>query len=294
MHGWRLTIVASCMASALVAGGCVTQGKYDRTVAAWSAAVRARDERMAALDAALAQARADSATRDRTIATLDTARSNAVRALDEATAIDAHLRDELRRLGRDVDSILAERGTLQHALDDARARLDELRAAQRAAERRAALFASLVERLRVPLDAHALAVAVRDGRIVVRIPVDALFDADGRALRPTARPLLHAVAVALVAIGDRRFEVGVHDDGTGADREGAWLSTAVRAVRVARALVDEGVPGRALSAAGYGDHDPLEVGDGADVHAHNRRVEIVLRPEPIELAPSPSPSASAS
>lgn len=54
------------------------------------------------------------------------------------TAINSKLRAELERLGKNVDEMVPEKGTLTRSLEDAKARLDDLRKAQAAAEARAA------------------------------------------------------------------------------------------------------------------------------------------------------------
>jgi chemotaxis protein MotB len=61
-------------------------------------------------------------------------------ALDDATALNQQLRQELERQGKNVDQLLSAKGALASSLEQARARLDELRRAQAAAEARAALF----------------------------------------------------------------------------------------------------------------------------------------------------------
>ena len=105
-----------------------------------------------AIHDAAAAARAAEATtqeRDANLSELSTTSAHNVQAqLDEATAINQQLRGELQRLGKDVDKILAERGTLAKALDDAKARLDELRKAQAAAESRTQLFRDLGRRFK--------------------------------------------------------------------------------------------------------------------------------------------------
>ena len=56
--------------------------------------------------------------------------------LDESTAIGQRLREELQRLGKNVDGLLSEKGTMSRSLEDAKQRLEELRKAQAATEAR--------------------------------------------------------------------------------------------------------------------------------------------------------------
>jgi chemotaxis protein MotB len=261
------------------ATGCVTQGTFDRAVAAGAASVRARDTRIAQIEAGLRDARAQLTARDAKIAEIDAARSNAIRALDEATAIDQHLREELTRLGR-----------------DARARLAELRAAQEAASRRTQTFAQLAGALRPRIDDGSLTVVLRHERVVVTIAGDLLFDSTKAELRPTAKTLLADVATALHALGDRRLEIGAYVDplpvaapvaaptmpattSPTPHLDDRWSFTAARAVAVIVALSDLGLPSAKLSATAFGTHDPIADNDTAEGRARNRRIEIALRPD---------------
>ncbi|MFI5301686.1 MAG: flagellar motor protein MotB [Polyangiales bacterium] len=278
--------------------GCVTQGTYDRAMAAAATSVRQRDDRIARIESGLAEAKMQIELRERKIAELDAARSNAVHALDEATAIDQHLREELTRLGRDVDKVLAEKGTMSKALDDARARLAELRAAQEAAARRTRTFAELASALRPRIDDGSLTVVLRHGRVVVTIVGDLLFEPGKTELRPTAKALIAEVAKSVHDLGDRSVEVGAHADealagAAKATRDDRWTFTTARAVAVVVALADSGLPAARLSATGFGTHDPVADNDTPEGRARNRRVEIALRPDLAEDAARPSMSAAA-
>ncbi len=55
-----------------------------------------------------------------------------------------------------------------------------------------------------------------------------------------------------------------------------WELSTARAISVVRYLVSRGVPPERLVAAGYGEFQPLEAGDGEDVRRRNRRIELKL------------------
>lgn len=55
-----------------------------------------------------------------------------------------------------------------------------------------------------------------------------------------------------------------------------WDLSAARAISVVQLLIDEGVSPDRLVAAGYGEFQPLEVGDTPEVYARNRRIELKL------------------
>jgi chemotaxis protein MotB len=232
-------------------------------------------------------AAADGATqeRDAKLSELSTSSHNVQAQLDEATAMNQQLRGELSRLGQDVDKILADRGTLSKALEDAKLRLEELRKAQAAAEERAQLFRDFAQRFKGLGDAGQLRIESRRGRLVMNVSGDALFDVGRADLRTAGRGTLMEIARALQTTSPpksgRRFLVTAHVDADSAKAhhlKSAWELTAARAVRVVEYLVSLRVPAESLIAAAAGAFDPLVTDVSADARAKNRRIEIALLP----------------
>lgn len=194
-----LAIVASAAST-----GCVSQIIYDREVAAATQAKADADAKqkddaaqLAALQEQLTAAQAMTQDRDQKISDLTTASHNVQAQLDEATAMNQQLRGELERLGKDVDKILADRGTLSKALDDAKNRLEELRKAQAAAETRTQLFQDLGRRFQTLANAGQLRVESRGARVVLDVKGDLLFDAGHADLRPAGKGVLMEIARAM-------------------------------------------------------------------------------------------------
>ena len=77
--------------------------------------------------------------------------------------------EPLTESGKNVDSMLQEKGTLTKALDDTKARLEELRKAQAAAEARAQLFQQFVQKFKSMIDAGQLKITTRNGRLVLQL-----------------------------------------------------------------------------------------------------------------------------
>ena len=231
--------------------------------------------------------------RDGRLDELSTAVHNMQAQLDEATAINQELRAALERMGKDADKLLAERGTLSKALDDAKARLEELRRAQAAAEARTALFRDFGQRFKALIDAGQLRVESRRGQLVMNVSGDLLFDAGRAEVRSVGKGLLMEIAHALTtttsaAAAGRRFLVTAHVDDEplkGKHYKTTWELTAARAAAVVDALVSLGVPAASLTAAGAGSFDPLAPNDSADSRTKNRRVEIALQPSQDETQP---------
>jgi chemotaxis protein MotB len=286
--------------------GCVSSGKYDSALAdAAKAQAQLRQERAAETTRAAADRKELAALREQvaavrlanqqTLGELNDMRAratNCAKGLDETTALNAGLRKELERLGKDVDQLLSAKGTLASSLDQARARLDELRGAQAAAESRAALFRDVALRLKRMLDAGDLQIALRSGRMVLILPNDVLFDSGKAELKPRGKETLAGVAEVLATLDKRRFQVAGHTDDDPIRYSGFpsnWELSTARALAVVNLLVKSGMRPETLSAAGYGQFDPVQANDSADNKAKNRRTEITLQPNIDELVALPSP-----
>ncbi len=55
-----------------------------------------------------------------------------------------------------------------------------------------------------------------------------------------------------------------------------WDLSAARAIAVVRYLQSKGLPPEHLLAAGFGEYQPLDLGDNEDAFKHNRRIELKL------------------
>ena len=119
---------------------------------------------------------------------------NALEALrkkyDTAAATIGELKQRLQQLGQNVDQLASERGKLAAGLEDAEKRLDELRRQKAAAEARAATFRSLVDKLRSMIDAGQLKVTIRNGRMLIVLPNDVLFDSGRIDLKAAGKTTL--------------------------------------------------------------------------------------------------------
>jgi chemotaxis protein MotB len=280
----------------LGSSGCIVLKKdYDQCVtdaAGYRAAAEAKQKEDAAAALALQErlTAAESATQDRDskLADLSTSAHNMQAQLDEATAINQQLRGELQRLGKDVDKILADKGTLSKALDDAKARLDELRKAQAAAEARVMLFKDFGQRFKALVDAGQLRIEQRRGQLVLEVTGDLLFEPGHAEVRTAGKGVLLEVARALqtASPATRRFLVTDHVDEEAPSKarhaKSALELTAERAVAVVELFASVGVPAGSLTAAAAGSSDPLVANDSAADRARNRRLEIALLPGPDE------------
>jgi len=284
----------------IVSIGCVSKDKFDSALQdaqSAHAAVAGCQDREKAQEAELARLRDELNTAqtrmqecEQKLSDASTAAHNVQAQLDEATAINAKLRAELERLGKNVDQMLQEKGTLSKALDDAKTRLEELRKAQAAAEARAQLFQQFVQKFKKMIDAGELKIVTRNGRLVLQLSNDVLFDSGQTVLKPAGKDALVQIAQVLKTVAGRKFQVAGNTDDVPiqtARFPSNWELSTARAVEVVKLLVAKGVDPKSLSAAGYGEFDPVASNDVPDGRAKNRRIEITLQPNLDELVAAP-------
>jgi chemotaxis protein MotB len=246
------------------------------------------------LDAELAKLAAELHERDARLADLSVARANDAKKIDDLVALNGELSQRLRAAGQSVEALASERGTLAGALAETRARLDELRRQQAAAEARAAQFRELAARFQKLIDAGQLKVTMRGGRMVVELRNDVLFDSGRTEVRELGKKTLREVAAVLRTMPKRRFQVAGHTDDVAiqtARFPSNWELSAARGVEVVKLLVAAGMDPRNVSAAGFGEFAPIDTNVSPEGRARNRRIEITLVPDLEELV-APARSGS--
>ncbi len=238
--------------------------------------------------------------RDLRLADLGVQRANDAKRIDDLIALNNELSQRLKAVGQSIETLSGEKGTLSKALAETRARLEELRRQQAAAEARAAEFRSLIARFQKLVDAGQLKVIMRGGRMLLELSNDVLFDSGRTDLKDVGKKTLGEVAQILRTMPERRFQVAGHTDNVKIQTPrfpSNWELSTARAVEVVKLLVDSSMDARNLSAAGYGEFAPVESNDAPEGRAKNRRIEIALVPNLEELvgmpgieAPPPPPA----
>ena len=287
--------------AALGSGACVPTGKYDAAVKdardAHSADQQHQEEltkaqaEVARLNGAITELQGRIADREAALATVQGSARDLQRKIDDAIAENKELRAELQKLGKNADALLAEKGSLSGALADAKARLEELRKAQAASDARAALFRQLALKFQKMIDAGQLKVVLRNGRMVLQLSNDVLFDSGKTVVKPDGKQALAQVATVLRTLTDRHFQVAGDTDNKPIDTAqfpSNWELSTRRAVEVVRFLVAQQMRPELLSAAGYGEFDPIAGNDTPEGRAKNRRIEISLQPNIDELVSLPT------
>jgi chemotaxis protein MotB len=273
-----------------LSSGCVTSGTFDKKVAELQQVTADHDkaaaERESVLKARIAELEKQNAELDARLKSTQAERDAVQKSLDDTTALAGELKNRLEKLGQNVEKLASEKGALARTLDDAKARLEELRKQKLAADARAATFRNLVEKLRSMIDAGQLKVVIRDGRMLIALESDVLFDSGKTDLKPAGEAALAKVAQVLASITDRKYQVAGHTDDVPihtARFPSNWELSTARAVQVVKFLIANGMRPQQVSAAGFGEFDPVAPNDSAEHRAQNRRIEIVLQPNLSDL-----------
>lgn len=213
----------------------------------------------------------------------DKAEADYADALEEIEA----LRAQLAERGVNLDSLNASLVSQQKALLEYQNRMKRLDLVRQRFER---LRQKLKELTRLGIN-----VDVRDNRMVIQLPGDVLFDSGREELREGGKQIVLQVANVIAADDDlvkRQFQVAGHTDNRplkGSPYKDNWGLSAMRARSVLRLLTDPveegggGLPRPNWSAAGYGSTAPVASNESERGRAKNRRVELVVQPDVIEM-----------
>lgn len=261
---WRLVGAAALVAVTI---GC---GHSEEE---WGAKVRENDDLKTRLDTEQAQARK--------------ARAD----FDESTAKIEQLKQQLKTAGVDVSNLNANLETQARAIEEYRRHGEQVDASRRRLE--------LLRSKLSPFAKQGVAVTVRNNRLLVQLPGDALFDAGHETLKSDGRDLVLKVAEVIrsdPSLSARAFQVAGHVDAApagGRFKDGFGFSV-MRAREVLALLLLPGDKGGGglnpsrWSAAGYGEVDPVKSNDTPEGKQANRRIEIVIVPaveEVLDLKP---------
>ena len=199
------------------------------------------------------------------------------------------LEKEVEKKGGDLQAVRGELGERAAALASAKtelaattAEVEQLRRLRAEAEKEAAQFKAIAERLKSMIDSGRLQVVMRKGRINLKLPDNVLFPSGKKDLKKEGTAALLEVAAVLREVADRDFLIAGHTDNVKLKKGGRfkdnWELSTARAVTVVKLLVDNGVAPESLAAAGFGEFDPIAPNETPEGQAQNRRLEIILLP----------------
>lgn len=254
---------------------CVTKAKYT------------------ALQAELDRVQQELQARDADIAELEAAVKKEV---DKVVALEAQLvaaRDEHQRLEAqiakgegDMATLLKDRSRLKESIDEMSKALADSRRRRAEAEKRVAEYRDMLMRFKGLIEAGKLDVRIVDGRMVLALPMDILFNSGSSRLSEEGKKALTEVGAVLATIAERRFQVEGHTDNVPIHNEyyaNNWELASARALAVVKTLRESGVAPQQLSAASFGEFKPAADNTSDQGKARNRRIEIVIVPDLTNL-----------
>jgi len=252
-------------------------------------------ERRAALEReAKARADADAEVKrrqeaDQARAAAEAAKAEAVRMKQEAEqasqdAVRQRQEAEEARAAAQQQQQVAQAAAEQAARDRAAA-VSQQRAAEAETEK-ARQAAAQAEAEKAQLRAQLLSqlnsiLQTRDSArgLIVNMS-DVLFDTGSYTLKPGAREKLAKISGIVLAHPGLNLQIEGHTDSVGTDEFNQQLSER-RADSVRDFLAEQGVPGSAISARGFGKAQPVASNDTAEGRQRNRRVELVVNGDAI-------------
>ncbi|HEX4449598.1 MAG TPA: OmpA family protein [Kofleriaceae bacterium] len=189
---------------------------------------------------------------------------------DKAMAERDMGKTQSQMLNSDERKLREQREQIAHERDDL----------AKAQQETAAEHAARVEAEKKAADAmdalsKSLAVKKEDRGTVITLSGGVVFATGKADILPGAQTQLNQVADALKTQAEHHFLVGGHTDNQGNDSINDDLSTR-RANAVRDYLIVHGVSANAITAQGFGSHQPVGDNHSPEGRAMNRRVEIIV------------------
>jgi chemotaxis protein MotB len=278
MRHWVLVCTA-------LLAGCVTRGKYDELKQLYDDAQAQLGQRQTQIGELNQQVAAEQAKVKALETEIATARQQLAELTEARAAKEAELatlQAEQTKLNDELANLLKDRSALKESTDRLQQALLELNKRKVEAEKRVAEFKALLAKFKNLIDAGKLQVKLIDGRMVLVLPTDVLFDSGSAKLSKDGTEAIRDVTTVLKTLRDKRFQVEGHTDNVPiktAQYPSNWELSAARALGVVKAMTEAGMPPQALSAAGYGEFHPAARNDSDAHKRENRRIEIVLVPD---------------
>lgn len=217
-------------------------------------------------------------------------------ALDEEKQLSQRALSQVELLNQQISALRRQIGALEDALDasENRDRESQTKISDLGKRLNVALAQRVQELNRYRSDFFGRLREILSDRQDIRIVGDrfvfqseVLFSSGGAALNPAGQEAMLKVGQALLQIGNEIpddigwvLRVDGHTDdvplsGSGAIKDN-WELSQARALSVVKYFISQGIPAQRLVAAGFGEFQPLELGDSDEARSKNRRIELKL------------------
>ena len=286
MHSLRNALLLSL---ALIASGCVTTGTFNEKVAELN---KRNDEMMQKANTEEAANKQKIEETQKQVADTQAQLKDTQGKLAAASAsrddLSKKLDDAMQKHTGEKSELFQNLAKAKQQLDAAGKQLEEVNRQKAAAEARAATYSDLTKKLRAMTDSGKLTVKIREGRMLIALPNDVLFQSGKATLKQEGKDALAQLSQVLKSFTDRKFQIAGHtdDDPIKTPRfPSNWELSTARAVDVTRFIIEQGMDPKQVSAVGYGEFDPVVSNDSPEHKGQNRRIEIALQPNLSDLPP---------
>lgn len=256
---------------ALSTTGCVSQGKFDAKALEAENFAKGLNDEKGAREAAEAKVK----ELEEKIAELE----------QEREALNTRLGTAESRLtaGAAERRALEEKNAQLAALNDELARnTKKLAQAKEELEKRSSEYENLAQSLKQEISDGKIQLSELKGKMTVQLKDKILFASGSARVGKEGEDALKKIADALKTVQGKIIRVEGHTDDVptgGGQFPSNWELSLARAMAVVRSLQNAGVDPTFLSAAGYGQYQPIAANDSAENRSLNRRIEIVLAPK---------------
>ena len=145
-------------------------------------------------------------------------------------------------------------------------------------------YEELLAEMKGEIEQGQIAITELQGKLTVDVLDKILFDSGQAEVKPEGLAVLKRVVEILMTVTDKVIRIEGHTDnipiaGSLAKRYPTnWELSAARALNVTRYLEKERIEPSILSAAAFGEYQPVAENDTPEGRAKNRRIAIILLP----------------
>jgi len=229
----------------------------------------------------------------------------------EQININSALSQDIERSGNDIrrlESVLSDRSAeAGAAMTEMRTEINRLQSANREleaaveAERIARMarvaqlqstYDELVTNMESEIKRGEVTISELEGKLTVNMVESILFPSGSAEIKKEGQAVLKRVGDIVKEIADKDIQVEGHTDNVPISSRlqdkfaSNWELSAARAATVVRFLRDSGIAGERLSAAGFGEFQPVADNKTAEGRTQNRRIQIVLVPKQRQIVKS--------
>lgn len=232
------------LAAALVAGGCVSTGTFDKMQAG-------KDDQIAALQK-------QKADLDKQVDAMQQDNGSLKQQLADCNRQNTAMQEQIGFLGQQRSVLLEASKQHQQQYD------------------------ALVKSLSSEVEKGQLQVRQYKDMLTVDLAEQIFFDSGRATLKTGGKEVLKKVGAALKGYQDKIIRVVGYTDNVPVAKSlqarypTNWELSVARATTVVRFLQDVGVPPERLVASGRGEYDPVASNDTPEGRQKNRRIEIML------------------